>query len=80
MAHWAIQSGILDSFMKGALSSLANGEAFATKMLGRQDQGLGILSGNGLHRNAEVNKNEKKNYLKSQKNFFKDVKFRVRRC
>jgi len=56
MAHWAIQSGILDSFMKGALSSLANGEAFATKMLGRQDQGLGILSGNGLHRNAEVNK------------------------
>nr|CAD2124594.1 unnamed protein product [Meloidogyne enterolobii] len=54
MAHWAIQSGILDSFMKGALSSLANGEAFATKMLGRQDQGLGILSGNGLHRNAEM--------------------------
>ena len=56
MAHWALQSGMLDNFMKGALSSLANGEAFATKMLGRRDQGLGILSGNGLHRNAEVHK------------------------
>uniref|UniRef100_A0A1I8BV38 CPG4 domain-containing protein n=1 Tax=Meloidogyne hapla TaxID=6305 RepID=A0A1I8BV38_MELHA len=54
MAHWAVQSGILDNFMKGALSSLANGEAFATKMLGRRDQGLGILSGNGLHKNAEM--------------------------
>jgi hypothetical protein len=54
MAHWALQSGMLDNFMKGALSGLANGEAFATKMLGRHDQGLGILSGNGLHRNAEM--------------------------
>jgi hypothetical protein len=46
--------------MKGALSGLANGEAFATKMLGRHDQGLGLLSGNGLHKNAEVKKKEKK--------------------
>lgn len=73
LAHWAVQSGILDNFMQGyffeinlknteklnfsALSSLANGEAFGAQIFGR-DTGLGALSGGGLLRNDEVSFNE----------------------
>ena len=46
LAHWAVQSGVLDNFMQGALSSLATGESLAAQILGR-DGGLETLMGNG---------------------------------
>uniref|UniRef100_A0A914HEP6 Chondroitin proteoglycan 4 domain-containing protein n=1 Tax=Globodera rostochiensis TaxID=31243 RepID=A0A914HEP6_GLORO len=44
LAHWAVQSGIMDNFMQGALSSLANGETVAAKLFGR-GEGIGTFMG-----------------------------------
>lgn len=37
MAHWAIQSGMLDNIMENLLGSLTNGETLAMQLFGRQN-------------------------------------------
>ncbi|KAL3095337.1 hypothetical protein niasHS_007436 [Heterodera schachtii] len=55
LAHWAVQSGIMDNFMQGALSSLANGESVAAKLFGGRGENIANL-GSIQHRSGKLSK------------------------